>query len=345
MTTYYGTSEGDSYNYLNGTEPLLAYGYGGVDTLLGGSDNDSLYGGAGNDILEGGAGNDVVNGGAGNDILDGGAGNDSLRGDAGADIFGVGIAFNFTDVSVDISSVDTIVDFRRNQGDKIAVYGTLSDYSLDKTQNISGRKALDTAIYYQDSLIAVARDTRQVSLLDDFIFVQGGQVGDDILIGEAGTDLLVGGVGTDTLDGGAGNDTLIGGLFNLDIEDSGNDVLSGGDGNDSLQGGDGSDIFTGGAGADTFDLRQRFLSVDYLDTITDFSQNQGDQIVVYGSLSDYSFDQTQNVSGGSALDTAIYYNGSIDPATPIGTSILLAIIEDTTQVSLSSDFIFTTSIT
>ncbi len=344
MTTYYGTS-GNDYYYHSGTEPLLAFGYGGDDRLTGWSDNDTLYGGADNDILTGGAGNDVVQGGAGNDSLDGGAGNDTIRGGAGADIFGVGIAADVTGLSIDISSVDTIADFRRNQGDQIVVYGSLSDYSLDKTQNISGRKALDTAIYYQDNLIAVVQDTRQVSLLEDFIFLQEGTDGDDLLIGDVGADFLRGRAGNDTLDGGAGNDTLIGGQFNLDFEDSGNDVLYGGDGNDSLQGGDGSDIFTGGAGADTFDLRQRFLSVDYLDTITDFSQNQGDQIVVYGSLSDYSFDQTQNVSGGSALDTAIYYNGSIDPATPIGTSILLAIIEDTTQVSLSSDFIFTTNIT
>ena len=78
MITYYGTSEGDRYSSYDDTEPLLAYGYGGADTLLGGSDNDSLYGGASNDILESGAGNDVVYGGAGNDSLDGGAGNDRL---------------------------------------------------------------------------------------------------------------------------------------------------------------------------------------------------------------------------------------------------------------------------
>jgi Ca2+-binding RTX toxin-like protein len=347
MTTYNGTSEANFYNYIDGTEPLLAYGYGGADTLLGGSDNDTLYGGAGNDILDGGAGNDVVEGGSGNDTLDGGAGNDTIRGGAGADIFGVGIAAGFG-VSIDISSVDTIADFRRNQGDQIVVYGSLSDYSLDKTQNISGRKALDTAIYYQDNLIAVVQDTRQVSLLEDFIFLQEGTDGDDLLIGDVGADVLRGRAGNDTLDGGAGNDTLIGGLFNVDFEDSGNDVLYGGDGNDSLQGGDGSDIFTGGAGADTFDLRYGYyLDRPITDTITDFSQNEGDKIYLrlYDSPSDYYLDQTQNISGGSALDTAIYYNGAIDPATPIGTSILVAIVEDTTQVSLSSDFIFTTNIT
>jgi Ca2+-binding RTX toxin-like protein len=331
MTTYFGTSGNDNYyDDFYGTEPILAFGFGGDDTIYGGSGNDTLSGGAGNDLLFGVGGNDT------------------MRGGAGADIFGVGGFDDSPGTYVDISSVATIADFRRNQGDKISVVGSLSDFSIDQTQNISGWRALDTAIYYQDNLIAVAQDTTQLSLLDDFIFFQGGTDGDDILIGEAGADFLRGRAGNDTLDGGAGNDTLIGGLYNVDFEDSGNDVLYGGDGNDSLQGGDGSDIFTGGDGADTFDLRYGYyLDRPIMDTITDFSRDQGDKIYLrlYNSLSDYYLDQTQNISGGSALDTAIYYNGPIDPATPIGISILLAIIEDTTQVSLSSDFIFTTSIT
>ena len=184
-------------------------------------------------------------------------------------------------------------------------------------------------------MIAVARDTRQLSLLDDFIFVQWGQDGDDILIGEAGADFLRGRAGNDTLYGGAGNDTLYGGFFNLDFEDSGNDVLYGGDGNDSLQGGDRGDIFTGGDGADTFDLKLKYSYFDSLiDIITDFSHDQGDKIEILGSLSDYYLDQTQNLSGGSGLDTAIYYG--TDDFFPT----LLAIVQDTTQVSLSSDFIF-----
>jgi len=383
MTTYYGTSEGNFYNYIDGTEPLLAYGYGGADEfyggsgndtlyggtgddfldgesgnnllyggagadgLRGGSDNDTLYGGTGDDYLDGLAGDDFLDGQAGNDTLSGDVGNDTMRGGAGADFFNVGTAgtaSNTTSIYVDVSSVDTIADFRRNQGDKIWVIGSLSDYSIDQTQNISGRKALDTAIYYQDNLIAVVRDTTQVSLLEDFIFSQWGTTGDEVLIGEAGADFLQGSWGKDTIYGGAGNDTIFGGLRGTpSVDNYAEDILYGGDGNDSLHGGTGSDILTGGEGADTFDLFvgaginsfSSAIDTSSTDTITDFSHDQGDQIKLLGSPSDYYLDQTQNLSGGSGLDTAIYY-GTPDDFFPT----LLAIVQDTTQVSLSSDFIF-----
>jgi Ca2+-binding RTX toxin-like protein len=351
MSTYYGTSGDDSYGYISDiTEPVLAYGYGGNDGLWGGAYNDTFYGGTGDDYLDGGDGDDLLYGGAGNDILVGDVGNDTMRGGAGADTFDIGSAgflSNTTSVYVDISSVDTIADFSRNQGDKIGVIGSLSDYSLSQTQNISGKNALDTAIYYQNNLIAVARDTTQVSLLEDFIFVQTGTTGDDVLMGEAGADFLQGNWGNDTIYGGAGNDTIYGDLRGYpSVDNAGDEVLYGGDGNDSLQGGKGSDILTGGAGADTFDLfvgvgissASSAIDIYSSDIITDFSHNQGDKIKLLGSLSDYYLDQTQNLSGGSGLDTAIYYN--LYPNNPSPFGALLAILQDTTQVSLSSDFIF-----
>ena len=278
MTTYYGTSGNDfydwSFNNPDVTEPLLAYGYGGNDNLRGGEGNDTLIGGAGNDYLQGNGGNNT------------------LRGGAGADQFYLGYSVfsgNF--------GVDTVKDFRHHQGDTIAVYGSYNNYSLDKTQNLSGGTALDTAIYYGDTLVGILQDATHVSLLQDFIFVFNGGEGNDTLIGDAANDVLQGFGGNDSLDGGAGNDTLDG-LF-------------------------GNDTLTGGTGADTFKL----LMFDN-DTITDFSHSQGDKIMVLGSLSSY-LDQTQNLSGGSALDTAIYVGG-----------FLVGIVQDTTQVSLSSDFIF-----
>lgn len=179
MTTYYGTSGDDYYNAYNDAEALLAYGYGGKDGLWGGFYNDTLYGGADDDFLNGLSGDDLLYGGAGNDSLAGDVGNDTMRGGAGADGFLVGMAFNYStgDYYVDTSSVDTVADFSRNQGDKIYVNGSLSDYSLDQTQNISGGSALDTAIYYTNpatsltSLLAIVQDTTQVSLSSDFIFV------------------------------------------------------------------------------------------------------------------------------------------------------------------------------
>jgi serralysin len=280
MATYYGTSGNDfydwSFNNSNITEPLLAYGYGGNDNLRGGEGNDTLIGGAGNDYLQGNGGSNTLRGGAGTDQFD----------------------LGYSVYTGDFVGVDTVKDFSHNQGDKVAVYGSYSNYSLNKTQNISGGSALDTAIYYGDTLAGILQDTTHVSLLRDFIFVFNGSSGDDTLIGDAANDVLQGFGGNDSLDGGAGNDTLDG-VF-------------------------GNNTFTGGAGADTFDI----YMADFT-TITDFSHSQGDKIIVPGSLSDYSLDQTQNLSGGSALDTAIYYNYN-----------LIGILQDTTQVSPSSDFIF-----
>jgi Ca2+-binding RTX toxin-like protein len=178
-----------------------------------------------------------------------------------------------------------------------------------------------------------------------------GGSGDDYLLGgdprstspqDDGTDYLSGGTGNDTLSGSFDDDTLIGG--------QGNDVLYGGRSNDRLYGGAGNDTLwgayigeeeydtlTGGAGADIFligltDFMGGFANLylgDGYATFKDFSRNQGDKIGVADdtNTSDYSLDQSQNISGGNALDTLIYYQGD-----------LFAVVQDTTQVSVS-DFI------
>ena len=160
---------------------------------------------------------------------------------------------------------------------------------------------------------------------NDWLYDSGDN---DILIGGAGDDVLYGGKGGDTtLFGGVGDDTLSGSV-------TGNNYLVGGRGNDILRSYLNHDTLTGGFGADIFQLTSFPQNNEYA-TITDFKRAQGDKIDVYGSVSDYSLDQSQNLSGQLALDTAIYY-GTPDDAIPT----LLAIVQDTTQVSLSSDFIF-----
>jgi Ca2+-binding RTX toxin-like protein len=154
--------------------------------------------------------------------------------------------------------------------------------------------------------------------------------------GYGGNDILSGGLGDDTLIGGRDNDALYGG--------PGNDRLYGGAGNDTLGGGyydpnssTDYDTLTGGAGADTFVIGaissgggpiNLYVGNDYA-TFTDFSQNQGDKIGVIDDTNrhDYFLDTSQNISGGSTLDTLIYYQGD-----------LFAVVQDTIQVS-ASDFI------
>jgi Ca2+-binding RTX toxin-like protein len=193
---YYGTPGDDSF-YYDGTDSIFAFGYSGNDSFNGGVGNDSLYGGAGDDYLSGGGGSDILYGGAGDDTLDGmtnghntliggagndylaggkgndllygGAGNDTLDGLAGDDTLTGGVGSDAFQIN-GYYGVTTVKDFSRKQGDTIQVLGSSSDYSLDQSQNFSDTSALDTAIYYQNILVAIVQDTTQVSLSSDFVF-------------------------------------------------------------------------------------------------------------------------------------------------------------------------------
>lgn len=122
------------------------------DILTGNASRNILFGRSGNDTIKGEGGNDILVGGAGNDTLNGGAGYDSLIGGAGGDrfVFNSDKPFNRADLGV-----DTIVDLRRHQGDKIV---------LDKTTFT----ALTTAPGHQLSAIdfvSIGRGTHQKPLL------------------------------------------------------------------------------------------------------------------------------------------------------------------------------------
>ncbi|MGD1701526.1 calcium-binding protein, partial [Dapis sp. BLCC M229] len=117
--------------------------------------------------------------------------------------------------------------------------------------------------------------------------------GDDNLIGGVGRDTVIGGEGDDTVNGGLGSDRLFGQSGNdLLLGRPGNDILLGGDGDDTLEGGIGRDRLNGGAGNDVltgggsidrfiFNTNQEFQTEDVgIDAITDFSQTQGDIILL-----------------------------------------------------------------
>lgn len=126
-------SDLDSSLYGNGGADTL-YGGGGDDFIDGGAGNDTLYGGTGTDWIEGKAGNDTLDGGAGDDTLrgesgddtlsggagadsmDGGSGSDTLTGGDGADTFSfsTAIASEGTDVLVDFTSVDDLLEFTKS---------------------------------------------------------------------------------------------------------------------------------------------------------------------------------------------------------------------------------------
>jgi Ca2+-binding RTX toxin-like protein len=84
---------GDNFNnhfFYQGSNDVLAYAYGGNDSVYTGSGNDQVDGGNGNDVINTWAGNDVLWGGAGDDFLDAGPGKDALHGESGNDILSGG---------------------------------------------------------------------------------------------------------------------------------------------------------------------------------------------------------------------------------------------------------------
>ena len=149
-------------------------GYSGYDTLYGGYGNDNLYGGHNTDTLLGEGGNDRLRG-AGSitddvrpleyDRLTGGFGADTfVLGDADVHAYG-----NYSGVFYLGNDYARITDFSRAQGDKMEVVGELSDYSLDDSMNVLGSSALDTRVFYQGELIAIAENVTGLSIAADVV--------------------------------------------------------------------------------------------------------------------------------------------------------------------------------
>lgn len=179
--------------------------------------------------------------------------------------------------------------------------GALGDDSLNGNQDndiLQGNQGTDTLHGGQgDDIVHGGRD-------DDFVF---GDLGDDIVFGDLGNDLVNGGEGDDMLWGGQGAvsdmadgaDTLVGGGGDDFVNgNGGSDAIDGGVGNDTIHGGQGDDVIfgsdgddlifgdigddvvSGGSGADSFQMHGGGR-----DLIVDFSQAQGDRIVLNAGAS------------------------------------------------------------
>ena len=113
---------GTAFNdYVNGA--------GGNDRIYGNGGNDTLLGGDGNDFINGNSGDDAISGGSGNDILRGSSGEDVLTGGSGADYF----VFDYASDSRSGDGVDTIMDFRPEEGDVINIGATAEGYSYNQS--------------------------------------------------------------------------------------------------------------------------------------------------------------------------------------------------------------------
>lgn len=167
MVTYYGTTASEVIDFRDSGNDFI-YGDGGNDAIYGWYGNDNLYGEAGNDIIVGYYGDDYLSGGSGNDTLNGEYGYDTLNGGLGADTFILGNSSQVFDLGL---GYDTIIDFYYTEGDYFQVFGSISNYSLDRNVDYGGSSAFDTAISYNGDLLAVVQDTTNVYLLDDFVSV------------------------------------------------------------------------------------------------------------------------------------------------------------------------------
>ena len=86
-----------------------------IENASGTNVRDVIFGSKGANVLNGLRGDDDIAGRAGKDMLVGGLGQDVLRGDGGGDRFD----FNLKTESVAGASRDVILDFTRNEGDRI----------------------------------------------------------------------------------------------------------------------------------------------------------------------------------------------------------------------------------
>ena len=123
-----------------GTNTDTLDGGGGNDSLRGEDGDDFLYGGADNDILGGGNDNDYLSGGVGVDSLYGGFGNDTLFGGADADTLWGGAdadVFQFTAATDSVLGArDIIFDFAQGP-DKIDLSAMDANANVGGVQNWS----------------------------------------------------------------------------------------------------------------------------------------------------------------------------------------------------------------
>ena len=259
--------------------PVIAYGYGGNDTITGGNGNDQIYGGSGTDVIVDGSGNDlivagsgigdVITAGGGNDTIygssnggdsiNGGSGNDSIYGLGGGDTINGGAGNDLivsgpgNDTLIGGGGSDTIYGGAGN--DVIYAFEPASMGGIDDgaARFIYGGTGNDT-IYggTGDDVIHGGGGSDDITLGNGAATVYGG-AGNNLIQGGNGGDVIYGSpTGNDQITGGNGNDRIIAGNGNDHITlGAGNDTVTAGTGNDVITGGAGSDVIIGGGGTDT----------------------------------------------------------------------------------------------
>ncbi len=194
-------------------ENLTAWSPNAAVVFRGNASDNLLLGAMANDQLVGGAGSDTLSGLGGNDTLDGGAGADKLNGGAGADTF----IFQSGE-----ANGDTLVDFTKNQGDKLVFmnYGPgatfhkvgtdvtkwmveSADHSLHDTITVVNGVNFASTDY---SFVTTTPWTATTALDATLGTVVAGTRNSDALSGTGGNEVFKGGPGADAMSGNYGVD-------------------------------------------------------------------------------------------------------------------------------------------
>ncbi|UFP93076.1 calcium-binding protein [Gloeobacter morelensis] len=264
----------------------------------------SLTGTSLNDTLLGSDSADYLYGKDGNDSLVGYAGNDYLYGDKGNDTLNGGDGNDYLSLDDGDDRLDAGLgddDVRGDAGDDAMIV----NYA-------SGTGAISHSFGINSSLLT------------------GNNIENLTLVGNDAVNNLVGAAGNDSLSGAGGNDTLTGVSASATTPSINEiDTLTGGTGVDRFILGDSAKCFyedgnTGSGGLGDYAL------------ITDFNSANGDLIQLNGTSSQYLLGSSP-VSGVSG--TAVYFDtdgsGAVNSADE-----LIAVVQSTSTVSLSSGFVF-----
>jgi Ca2+-binding RTX toxin-like protein len=287
--------------------PIYGTGNDLSNVINGNSRGNNLSGLGGNDVIYGRGGVDLIQGGFGDDALFGGDGADLLDGGDGNDNL-------YGDADNDILSGGSGNDYLNGGTGIDFMYGNTGNdyYVVDNTGDVVSE--------YANSGIDTVSASVTYSLTDN---VENLKLTGSSNINGTGNSLnnqIYGNAGDNNLVGGAGNDSLSGYSWSTYEYD----ILTGGTGSDRFVLGDCQGCYyTGGGYAVITDFDPYtpgtfpYLSFDF----------EYDMIQVTEPLSDYTLRQ-ENWVGSATLDTVIYKG--IDR---------IGIVQDTTNVSLTRDFI------
>jgi len=247
---YFGTTGDDTWNAATaGSEPCIAFGFDGDDTLTGSTGRDYLFGQNGDDTLIGGDGPDELWGNPGKDTLRGEDGSDKLHLGSGTGQFAYG--GDMADIIYGGGGQDTLCGYLASGDENVSA-------PYDNDQIITGGGA-DTVWagpgddkVWVDVLVGIDVNIsggnqadeiyllgNQGKIFGDYSLPSGGslQWGDEIIVSTAGRHdkyvMKLGGGDDVVFNGGSGDDHVSG--------QQGDDKINGGGGKDTLNGDEGED--------------------------------------------------------------------------------------------------------